>query len=210
MKQFYFSVIALLLIVPAYTASASIGGTTLLEFKANASKNEVIIEWTAMEVDNQLFTLQRSADGIEFETVTELSGIGTSNSPTYYSATDEQPREGTSYYRLRLDDSNGNFFYSQIISIQLPIKTKMLIYPNPAVDHEKINVSITTEKPGTISITLYGPAGRIVFSGSINGAQGETSTSIDTSDLMPGIYTLLVGQDGKRIEKQRIVIGHLR
>lgn len=210
MKQLCSSIITLFLFTSVFTASAAIGGTTVLGFNASASGNEVAIEWSAMEVNNELFTLQRSADGIEFETISETSGAGTSNTATQYTAIDEQPLEGISYYRLRMEDSNGGFFYSALVSVELTAKAKLHVYPNPAADNEKINISITPEKPGMISVSLYGPSGRRLFFETIERVQGEARTVINTNGLKPGLYTLFISQDGKQIENRRIVIGQMR
>lgn len=93
----------------------------LIQFDAQLNpKNQVDLLWiTATEINNDYFTVERSIDANNFEPVKELDGAGNSTQLIYYQTKDEHPYKGLSYYRLKQTDFDGNYTYSQIISIMI-------------------------------------------------------------------------------------------
>ena len=85
----------------------------LLSFEAICNNNSVNLLWsTASEKNNDYFTIERSSDGITFQTVLTVKGAGNSNQVINYSAIDEKPIDGIAYYRLKQTDYDGKFEYS--------------------------------------------------------------------------------------------------
>ncbi len=90
----------------------------LVAFEAIPLANKVLVHWeTASETNNKLFTVERSSDAINFETVAFKDGKSNSTQLTKYDVYDENPAEGQNYYRLKQTDLNGNFTYSKIITL---------------------------------------------------------------------------------------------
>lgn len=86
----------------------------------NIQKNDYLVEldWTtASENNNDYFEIQRSSDGYNFETIDIVNGNGTSTVMNNYSYTDFSPLSGTSYYRLKQVDFDGQFEIFQTLSI---------------------------------------------------------------------------------------------
>lgn len=80
----------------------------LAEFFATPVNNQVRLSWkTETELNNDFFTLERSPDGETWETIKTVKAEGNSQTPIHYSALDEQPLWGISYYRLSQTDFNG-------------------------------------------------------------------------------------------------------
>ena len=89
---------------------------TLLELKATPHSDHVLVEWaTASERDNELFTVERSPDGVNFSAIGSLPGAGDSQSTLHYSLSDRQPLPGLSYYRLRQTDDDGTSTLSDVV-----------------------------------------------------------------------------------------------
>jgi hypothetical protein len=89
---------------------------TLLELKATPHSDHVLVEWaTASERDNELFTVERSTDGVNFSAIGSLPGAGDSQSTLHYSLSDRQPLPGLSYYRLRQTDDDGTSTLSDVV-----------------------------------------------------------------------------------------------
>lgn len=84
---------------------------------------------TATELNNEYFNLERSKDGINWVDVDRINGSGTVSTPSYYEYSDHNYyKESINYYRLKQVDFDGNFKYSQIISVISPeIKIKKLL-----------------------------------------------------------------------------------
>jgi hypothetical protein len=91
----------------------------LISFEAKMNTNkQVDIFWaTASELNNDFFTIERSADGVNWEIVTTATGAGNSIYRIDYAAYDSRPLSGISYYRLKQTDFDGAFEYSNIVSV---------------------------------------------------------------------------------------------
>jgi len=92
-----------------------------------------ILTWrTATETNNSGFEIQRSKDGINWEKIGWQAGQGTTTSPHSYTYRDTNPLSGTSYYRLKQVDFNGQFEYSNIVSLRYDKPEGITVYPIPA------------------------------------------------------------------------------
>ncbi len=161
----------------------------LLYFDAKpTAEKEVICTWaTATETDNDYYTIERSKNGHDFEVAGVVDGSGTTVTMLEYSFTDEKPYSGVSYYRLKQTDYNGDFSYSKPVAVKINEEgITMQVFPNPASDF--IQISSSDDK--AVQLTLMDPTGKI-----INIQQHQQFTSIDISNLAPGIY-FLVADDG--------------
>ncbi|WP_430403815.1 T9SS type A sorting domain-containing protein [Fluviicola sp.] len=99
---------------------------------AVSAGNEIRLSWTTEnETNNDYFAVQRSEDGLVWETLGLIEGAGTSSEAHNYSFTDQSPVEGINYYRLMQVDNNGQYEFSQIRSVNYSMINKYQISPNP-------------------------------------------------------------------------------
>ena len=118
---------------------------TLTSFEANCENGNVQINWeTESEINNDFFTIERSLDGVDFELVGTIEGNGNSSTPINYSWTDDNPLNGTVYYRLKQTDFDGQFEYHGVRSITCNKGSDFSIYPNPFNDSFKLQLSDNT------------------------------------------------------------------
>ena len=104
-----------------------------LDFQAKLinQDQEVLCQWqTATEVNNEYFTVERSADGETWEDIGNVLGAGTITEPQSYQFIDRDPLFGVSYYRIRQTDYNGEFDHSVIRSVER-LHSGFSVYPNP-------------------------------------------------------------------------------
>jgi hypothetical protein len=88
----------------------------------------VQLNWsTASENNNHLFNVQRSADGITWETISTIVGAGNSTQTMYYTEIDENPLQTIAYYRLQQVDFDGVYSYSPIIAIGASTQPKQKV-----------------------------------------------------------------------------------
>ena len=102
-------------------------------------------------------------------------------------------------------DNDGEFVYSDVVSITLPLITsKVTLFPNPAA-HE-VNVTITTAVDGKIKWHLVDNAGRSVIHNSIAAKKGNNSVTINLNRVSAGTYFLIVsGPDiDQKIKLQKL------
>lgn len=177
----------------------------LLYFSALNTPHNVLLQWsTASEVNNSHFTVQRSTDGSTFENVCQVSGAGDSHSVLKYTATDETPYAGISYYRLKQTDFNGRSSYSPIEVVDFTTaKNTVAIWPNPVSSIINYTLSMTENTTATISFSDM--MGNICFNEQISISKGINHGTIDISALTKGIYSVKIIWS-KEIYETKIVI----
>lgn len=90
----------------------------LLSFDGISKESYNTLNWiTASESNNDYFTLEKTNDGKTFNIVGTVNGAGNSNTKINYSFDDTNVNGEISYYRLKQTDFDGNYKYSDIISI---------------------------------------------------------------------------------------------
>lgn len=168
----------------------------LVDFKGACNENSVDLIWnTVSEFENDYFTIERSINGIDFETLTTVNGGGTSSSANSYSWRDNNPSAQTAYYRLSQTDYNGTTEYFQSRTVSCNNAGNIIIYPNPFEDH----LTITSEFDGVI--TLFDVSGKLVFE-KVIGA-GKNVFRIET--LASGSYIAHVVLDNGSSKKVKLV-----
>ncbi|MBC8046636.1 MAG: hypothetical protein H7Y00_07560, partial [Fimbriimonadaceae bacterium] len=117
----------------------------LIDFTATQIDKAIELNWaTVSETDNDYFVIEKSDDGFNswiIDAIGELNAIGNTTAITNYAFTDDAPKAGINYYRLKQVDINGNIDYSKIISVLYTngAEEDVLIYPNPASNFIFIN-----------------------------------------------------------------------
>ena len=154
----------------------------LVDFKAHFVKNTVELNWqTASETHNLGFEIERSTDGIHFNTIEFIKSKGNSNAFTNYQFIDNSIVLNTNnYYRLKQIDTDKTEKLSKIISVVNSNKNKLFFAPNP------VNTNLTVNFHGDLGVlNIYDLLGRIVLTQTIN-----NNAVINLSNLKMGNYII--------------------
>ena len=166
---------------------------TLLDFHATNRERDVQLNWsTASEINNDFFTVERSADGDNWKELGQIPGAGNSTSVNEYRLSDNQPLNGISYYRLKQTDYDGQYAYFDPIALHRNDR-KVTIYPVPA--REILNIE--SPEDAIREILLYDiRTTRIPVPYSVSG----TTCQIRTDQIPTGFYYLeILTESGERI-----------
>ncbi|MDR3610247.1 MAG: hypothetical protein P4L27_06785 [Ignavibacteriaceae bacterium] len=130
----------------------------LTSFTGNYINNSVHLLWsTATEIENQGFEIQRNSNS-SWEKIGFVAGKGNSVTKNNYSYEDNNPNGNKIQYRLKQIDNNGNFKYSNILSINIiPEGFSIGNYPNPFNPSTKIRYTIPSES--MINLVIYNVIG---------------------------------------------------
>ncbi|WP_020529346.1 T9SS type A sorting domain-containing protein [Flexithrix dorotheae] len=173
----------------------------LLYFKGFKNKDNIEIEWaTTQEINNDYFTIERSFDGKNWETLNMVAGKGNSHELVKYNVIDANPGSPLNYYRLKHTDLDGGTFFSEIICVHFnqSILSTLLVYPNPT--NGEINLTGLPSAENVLSIQLTKLSGEVVFATNPNQLSGSIfKLDLNNFNLRKGIYLINI------ITKQEIL-----
>lgn len=176
---------------------------TLFGFNGRGDRKATVLEWqTSSELNNYGFEVQKSKNGRDWQMIDFVEGKETTSEIVNYQSRDETPFEGANYYRLKQIELDGNFEYSEVISIEYNnIDGRIKLFPNPS--HGLLNLQINNPSSNSIKISISDNLGRSVW---------KKNLITGTSDLIEkiefrgeGIYILMV-QVGEEVYYKRLII----
>jgi len=99
----------------------------VIKYDALQQNDKVLVQWATREaIDADYFTIERSADGQDFDMIMEISGNGNAMHSNVYEFTDNHPLKGIGYYRLIATDAH---------ETRHIIGTRKIIYAPVAASH---------------------------------------------------------------------------
>ncbi|HEV3224735.1 MAG TPA: T9SS type A sorting domain-containing protein [Puia sp.] len=180
---------------------ASASGSTplpieLLDFSGLCGNNDILIKWTtAIETNNEYFTLERSTDLNHFTAITQIKGHGNSSVVINYNYTDNNIEEGIFYYyRLKQTDFDGISTYSKIVYIDQNCSNESAnfsIYPNPT-NGNLLKLVYNSAKDQNAVIKFTGVLGQICLSKTVQLHKGINNEVVSLDNLNPGVYFIQI------------------
>ncbi len=146
------------------------------------------IEWeTATEINNDYFTIERSANAIDFEPIAEINGAGNSNTRNTYSYSDNNPMLGINYYRLKQTDYNGYYKLFKIVSINniSNLSTDFIKY---YINNSSIKIELMHLSNEITTVQLININGSII--NTWHTAPNNKSINIPLKNQTSGVYIL--------------------
>ncbi len=163
--------------------------------------------WTTeSEINNDHFILERSADGANFEQLGTINGAGNTSALTNYDYYDQHPLTGINYYRLRQVDNDGEYTFSEIISLENKVvaELSLAVYPNPTAGI--FNVGLTAPEDCDVAIDILNELGQMVQTMKSEVHNGRNNIQLDLTSFDHGIYTVRVRAcDAGKVFTKKIV-----
>jgi len=160
----------------------------LLFFKARATTSQVELSWaTASELNSDYFQIEKSSDGLSYETLLQVSAQGNSTSRVDYETYDEKPKIGKSYYRLKEIDVDGKEIIYQVVLVDFTGVRNTSVYPNPLRNGESITLELNFVPEYPMEVSVFDLSGKTME------RQMLTKSSITMPvQLSTGMYILKV------------------
>jgi extracellular elastinolytic metalloproteinase len=175
---------------------------TLLSFYAHALGSQVALDWkTTSEINVKGFSIEWSTDGIIWSSIGSTTAQNRNSNS--YGFVHTNPATGTNYYRIRMNDADGQYTYSPVRTINLRTKGSPLVVlvPNPV--HTEAVLYISKEAKAR-SIKVVDAAGSIVRQMTVG--TGTQQIKIATTGLAAGVYTIETTGESRYIT--RMVVQH--
>lgn len=160
----------------------------LISFLGNCNEGNIELKWqTAHEENSNYFTIERSADGLNWNETNKTEAVHNSNVTSYYSLIDEEINRDNDiiYYRLRETDVDGTSKTFPPIAVQSCTSiANTIVYPNPFTNI--INVEFTSES--TYQFIIRSVDGKEI----LNKTSSGIAIQIDPDFAASGVYILTI------------------
>lgn len=172
-----------------------------MEFNAERNDNKAELSYTIYNTKtNQYVAIERSFNGRDFSEIKHMPIV---NSGTYQ-YTDILMAGRATYYRLKLVSTDGSFGYSEIRKLQMPGRTAVQIYPNPAKDKIWIDIPADWQQQ-KLTVRLIDVSGRVIQQQHFENA--DISNLFTLNNTRPGVYFLkLMNSAGEQLCIRKISI----
>jgi hypothetical protein len=154
----------------------------------NEVDGEVMISWMTEEfIQDHTYTVEHSANSGE-----RFEAIATVNQPSaylgvmnYYEQLHEEAKRGRNLYRLRIENPEGDIFYSEEAEAILYGDSEIaLLYPNPTEEVATLELFETFGE--SVTVELLGVQGNIIYSQQL--APDAQQIELDVKQLPSGTY----------------------
>ncbi len=180
------------------------GGDALLPLELLSFSGKVVQEgnqltWkTDNEINSNYFSLESSADGLQFNEIGTVPAAGNSTTERNYNFLDRNPIAFTTYYRLKMIDLNNDFKYSNIVPLTGASAMSLTIAPNPATT--QIAITYSTDFDGAGSLNIYTAEGILLKQIPQQFEKGSNKIDINISNLAPAAYIVEIVDGGNSIK----------
>lgn len=172
---------------------------TGLSITATLKGNNTEVNWSTLsEINTKEFEVERSTDGVRFQTIAVKAAVGNTNSTSHYTILDELTAPGTYFYRVKSIDLDGKMTFSEIKSVVYGnTATQMVVGPNPFTNR------LTLSNLNEVSrVDVIDMAGRIVISRNV---KNESTVTLETGHLASGVYNLKVSKTDGSFNNSKVV-----
>ena len=179
----------------------------LLYFEAEIKPDGMlVVSWaTAVEINNDFFTVEMSLNGKDWKGLGEIKGAGNSDVELTYEWKDDSLKaNGTTYFRLKQTDFDGSFSYSDIASVEFSWKAQaeyeVSVFPNPATEYIMIEGITADSSPEILLVNMQGQRIQVPVT------DEGFNTRVDLPNYLPaGTYGLVINNNGQ-VQTQQLVI----
>lgn len=174
----------------------------MVSFSGYKDGRRNLLQWTtSSEINNLGFEIQRSADGVQYNSIDFVNSKapgGNSTVALYYTYTDHTPAGEKQYYRLRQVDIGGQSRYSSVLMINSGKPSRLTLqglYPNPS--RGTTQLFLASPGAGAVTLLVTDMAGRNIMRKVYSVEAGNNTLPLDVSGLQGGTYIVRVlGDDG--------------
>jgi len=174
------------------------------------NNNHINVDWaTATEINNEGFEIQRSSDGMTFNTIDWVEGKGTAVGRHNYRYEDHEAVKGlVYYYRIKQLDYDGQYSMTDIVTASLKRDQilSLKVSPNPYKVGEKLLVSINSKNHKGASIKVYDLVGRLVINQGVELKKGDNNFLLESGPLTSGEYIVVVKNSSQHLSRKVIVL----
>ena len=174
----------------------------LLAFEGIEKSEGHQLSWrTVREKDVSHFDIEQNTEGVAgtyFKKIGEVKATNAADGGNYQFL-NAQVAIGISYYRLKIWNLDGTFFYSKTIALGSSGKTQIKIAPNPTLSDGIVTLELPVDAP---QAQIFDLNGRLI---STIKNVADNRVLFNTSDLPTGIYIVSAQTNGQVLTEKFVV-----
>jgi len=165
---------------------------TLISFSAQTLETAINLEWrTVEEINHSHFLVQRSTNGVDFETmaIVESSSTALANGIKVYRWTDNTPVPGDNYYKLVDVSTAGVEESSEIIRARFEAPQGVFkVYPNPITKNSILEIELPVDATNA-NVVVHSSTGMAI---PIELTKQGNHLQLQLKDAKVGVYILRI------------------
>lgn len=176
----------------------------------NGEDCTIDLTWkTATETNNAYFRIEKSIDGINYETIGTVQGNGNSTTQNAYSFTDRSPSLDN-YYRLKQVDMDGLATTGSQLIVRSTcfddgVVNTVQVFPNPVRNRGSVKFYNTNLGETQVELNIADALGRTVHTEMLSVNDGANILHFNTNNLIPGTYYVQLKGDNWLSASEKIV-----
>jgi hypothetical protein len=177
----------------------------IITFTGSYNNGSANLNWTVDESGIRSYTVERSADGRNFQSLSKLAALNSGSRTTYtYSDNLKEFSGGNVYYRLNILENTGYQHYSKIISLKTALINGVSLSPNPARSYTNLSFNAVVNQ--TALIEVFDANGRARLNQRVSLFKGGNTVQLNKLEQLPaGVYMIRTTVDGKLISTKVVV-----
>jgi hypothetical protein len=179
-----------------------------LTFEAQSKPNQVHLQWhTSTENKIKYFAIEKSTNGIKFDSVNVMNAYGGLGIARDYEFYDYPQYSNDYFYRLKIVNDIGDAVTSKVVKVSFDngASLESFSFPNPSAYSQIININVFNNKGKTINVSVTNTDGVTVYQYPFNAIKGTNYLRIPNR-FAAGLYRISVVPDvGKQYVFKHIV-----
>ena len=178
---------------------------------AKIEDNKGYLYWyTYVEVNNAGFEIQKSYDGIHWESIGWINGEGDYTGELKYDFYDHKLLYRNQYYRTVQADYDGLLTISNIVSLHPSASNSkpnhIAIFPNPVRLGQDINIRSWISYELNVEYLIFNTLGQLMDKGTFLFDEYNNYYNLSTHNLSQGNYFLILRNEEGILSKQKIIV----
>ncbi len=174
-----------------------------LAFEAWAEGPQAQLLWiTGSETHNDYFVVERSVDGVVFETLGQVQTQGNGTESHEYEFVDPRPQTGANHYRIRQVDLSGEFSFSEVRTVNFE-GFQVAIGPSPF--SEELTLRYDPAMGTEVQLRVFNALGQLMMPLQSDGSGAET---LSVSNWPQGTYLYEISYQGRVLKRGKLLRKH--
>lgn len=177
---------------------------TFNQFNGLVDGAKIRLRWiTTQDADVQRYVVEKSENGLQFESIDSLA-VQPNNLRNTYQTNDDLPFRGTNYYRIKAVNLNGSVKLSPVLRIYNGfVGNTLLVFPNPS--GTQLDIWFAGVKKGNYRLSVLLTNGQTIHTERISHDGSDRTWRVSLPQVLPtGIcYVFLI--DKFQFYKQRFL-----